>query len=525
MVVDENDFYRQASLRICGNLEIEKALHNCFLYLSQFIPATEILLFLTEHELRAVRMIAKASSSGGEMVDTMVPLPPEAFSTLKGSALPNIRIVNNPEEDPVCRASVRWLKDPPASSLLIMFLTTHGRRMGSAAVVLRVNGLGVYDERHLRLFSLLNEPFAISLSNHLRHMEILQLKDLLVEDNKYLHQELHRARPSAIVGGDFGLRDVMQTARCVAPQRTTVLLLGETGVGKEIVADTIQRLSPRSDYPYIKVNCGAISPSLIDSELFGHEKGAFTGATGEKKGRFERAHKGTIFLDEIAELGPEAQFRLLRVLQNKELERVGGTKTIRVDIRVIAATNRDLAEMVGTKQFREDLWFRLNIFPIHIPPLRERTGDIPALVQHFLKKKAKELNLRAFPRLAPNAIDRLMSYSWPGNVRELENIIERALILNQELPLSFHELEMNMRLPTSLDSAGAQDQMRSLDEITRSHIIRVLQITKGKINGPDGCAKILGLKPNTLRYRMHQLGIPHGRNTRASEATDNMTAV
>ena len=292
MIVDANEFYRQASLRICGNLEIEKALHDCFLYLSGAIPAAEISLFLTEPGLRAVRMIAKASSRGGEMTDTIVPLPREAFSTLKGSALPDIRIVNNPEDDLVCRATMMWLKDPPASSLLIMFLTTSGQRMGSAAVTLRADGLNMYGEEQLWLFSLLNEPFAISLSNHLRHREILQLKDLLVEDNRYLQQQLDGTRPAAIVGGDFGLKGVMETVRHVAPQRTTVLLLGETGAGKEVIADTIRALSPRSDYPYVKVNCGAISPTLLDSELFGHEKGAFTGATSEKKAALNGPTRG-----------------------------------------------------------------------------------------------------------------------------------------------------------------------------------------------------------------------------------------
>ena len=216
--------------------------------------------------------------------------------------------------------------------------------------------------------------------------------------------------------------------RLVASLNSPVLLLGETGVGKEVIANAIHYSSPRKDGPFIKVNCGAIPDTLIDSELFGHEEGAFTGATTKKRGRFERAHKGTILLDEIGELPPPAQIRLLRVIQNKEVERVGGTKPIPVDIRVIAATHRNLKEMVSKNEFREDLWFRLNVFPITIPPLRERKEDIHALVQHFAERKSKELKFHTVPTLATGAIDRLKSYHWPGNVRELENVVERALI-------------------------------------------------------------------------------------------------
>ena len=513
-MVDENEFYRRASLRICGDLEIEKALHDCFLYLSEFIPAVEISVFFTDHEFHAVRMIAVASSEGGEMVNKIVPLPAKAISALEGSSLPDIRIVSNPEDDPVAKPMQKIMGHPAASSQLIMFLTTRGQRMGSLAVVLRADGLDRYGPEHLHLFSLLNEPFAIAMSNHLRHMEIRNLKDLLADDNRFLSQELKSKSPAEIIGGDFGLRLVMEKVRHVAPQRTTVLLEGETGVGKEVIADAIQRYSPRVNDPYVRVNCGAISPMLLDSELFGHEKGAFTGATSEKKGRFERAHSGTIFLDEVGELTPEAQLRLLRVIENKEVERVGGTRTIKVDVRIIAATHRNLEELVRLKQFREDLWFRLNVFPIHIPPLRARAGDIPALVEYFVKTKAKALDLRSFPRLGPGAIDRLMRYSWPGNVRELQNVVERALILNREGPLSFGELEIDGRSQWVLENGQSQEKLETLDKVMVTHIGKALRMTKGKINGADGCAAMLGLKPNTLRHRMKQLGIPYGRTVR-----------
>jgi transcriptional regulator with GAF, ATPase, and Fis domain len=289
------------------------------------------------------------------------------------------------------------------------------------------------------------------------------------------------------------------------------LLLGETGVGKDVIANAIHYSSPRKDGPFIKVNCGAIPETLLDSELFGHEKGAFTGALSQRRGRFERANGGTLFLDEIGELPPQAQVRMLRVLQYKEIERVGGTNPISVDIRLIAATNRDLEEMVKAKQFREDLWFRLNVFPIRIPPLRERKEDIVALVHHFIRRKSRELKLPAPPPLAPGIIDRLMAYHWPGNVRELENVIERALILSKGTPLIFDDLIGEKRDQSSVIPVWTQDAPPKLDEVMSQHIRRVLEMTKGKVHGKGGAAEVLGINPSTLRNRMNQLGIPYGR--------------
>jgi transcriptional regulator with GAF, ATPase, and Fis domain len=286
------------------------------------------------------------------------------------------------------------------------------------------------------------------------------------------------------------------------------LLTGETGVGKDVIANAIHHSSTRNKEAFIGVNCGAIPESLLDSELFGHEKGAFTGAIAQKKGRFERANKGTIFLDEIGELPLEAQVRLLRVLQTREIERVGGTQTINLDIRVIAATNRDLEELVEDGKFREDLWFRLNVFPIWIPPLRERKADIPALLQHFISMKSKELKLPSIPALAPLAVDTLLDYHWPGNVRELQNIVERALILNPKGPLRFDHILGNTKSKASRKTNARSD---NLDETISSHINSVLNKTGGKIHGPGGAADLLGINANTLRNRMNKLGISYGR--------------
>ena len=242
-----------------------------------------------------------------------------------------------------------------------------------------------------------------------------------------------------MIGADFGLKRVMEMVQQVAALDSPVMLRGETGTGKEVIASVIHNLSSRRKGPFITVNCGAIPDSLMDSELFGHEKGAFTGALERTRGRFERAHGGTIFLDEIGELSPSAQMRLLRVLQDKKIERVGGSDSIDLDIRVIAATHRNLESLIQEGQFREDLYFRLQVFPIIIPPLRHRTMDIPALVKHVLTKKTRAMGFSKIPELWPGVLERLSGYHWPGNVRELENMVERALILNRRGPIALEE--------------------------------------------------------------------------------------
>jgi transcriptional regulator with GAF, ATPase, and Fis domain len=348
------------------------------------------------------------------------------------------------------------------------------------------------------------------MANALRHREVLKLKDSIADDNKYLHSELRRLSGDEIVGANFGLKNVMYKVRQVAALDSPVLLLGETGVGKDVIANAIHYSSTRSDSPFVNVNCGAIPDTLIDSELFGHEKGAFTGALSQKRGRFERANNGTIFLDEIGELPLQAQTRLLKVLQSKEIERVGGVKTISLNIRIIAATNRNLEEMVNHNQFREDLWYRLNVFPIWIPPLRERKSDIPALVQHFINHKSRELKLPIVPTLTVGAIDPLMEYHWPGNVRELENVIERALILKPAGPLTFEHLNPGLAQRTTQINEKSKE-MDNLDQVVSRHIRQVLSKTQGIVNGPEGAASLLGINPSTLRNRMKKLGIRYGR--------------
>jgi len=392
------------------------------------------------------------------------------------------------------------------SSILRMQLSTDSGRYGG--VVLTAKGANRYADEHARLLGLLEEPFSIALANTLKHREVLQLRDRLADDNLYLNRELLRLSGDEIVGADFGLREVMHQVRQVAPTESPVLLTGETGVGKDVIANAIHLGSSRRDGPFIPVNCGAIPDSLIDSELFGHEKGAFTGALAQKRGRFERANAGTIMLDEIGEMPLEAQVRLLRVLQHREIERVGGADRIPVDIRIVAATNQDLAALVQSGGFREDLYFRLNVFPIVVPPLRDRVSDIPALVQHFIERKAKELKIAHTPRLATGAIDDLMNYDWPGNVRELENVIEHAMILHRGQTLRFDELRTPLATNDARNVREIDEGNLTLDDVITRHIKRALTTTNGKIHGPGGAGELLGVNPNTLRFKMRKLGIP-----------------
>jgi transcriptional regulator with GAF, ATPase, and Fis domain len=392
---------------------------------------------------------------------------------------------------------------------MLMELCVDEDRLGVLAITNTEAGL--YSEDQAHLLGLLNRPFATAVFNILRHQELQELRDRLADENRFLQGRFQLKTGSEIVGMQGGLRQVMGLARLAAPTDSPIMLTGETGTGKEIIADAIHHFSRRKNGPFVKVNCGAIPESLMDSELFGHEKGAFTGAVGMKPGRFERAHGGTIFLDEIGELCSEAQVRMLRVLQEKEIERVGGTEPIPVDIRVIAATNRDLGSMLSDGRFRRDLYFRINVFPLTIPPLRDRTADIPALVNHFIQKKSLELGLSVAPAPTRQAMDVLCAYAWPGNVRELENMVERALILNPRGPLTFEELECMLAQDPTRRPAREEAESYNLDQAMARHIRMVLDKACGRIEGVGGAAELLGLNPGTLRHRLRKLGIPFGR--------------
>ena len=332
--------------------------------------------------------------------------------------------------------------------------------------------------------------------------EVKRLQNRLEAENLYLQEEIKLAHNfEEIITQDETLKNELRKIEQVAATDATVLILGETGTGKELLARAVHDRSQRRARPLVKVNCAALPANLIESELFGHEKGAFTGALSRRAGRFELADKGTIFLDEIGDMPAELQAKLLRVLQEGEFERVGGTQTLKVNVRVIAATNRDLAKAAAEGSFRQDLYYRLNVFPISIPPLRERLDDIPILVQHISKKYAAKLgkNIETIPQ---KVIDAMRSYSWPGNVRELENIVERAVILTRGNALQIDDSFETARSTESETMANG-----TLQEVERKHILRVLEETKWKIAGKRGAAERLGLNPSTLWSRMHKLGI------------------
>ncbi len=509
--MNPNEFFREVTLRICGNLDIEEALLSVLQFLREEMPVDWISLQLYEEALKAVRTIAIATPNEVKTVDLLTPLSKEAQEQIERKIrlkLPNVFISQISPETEKLYNDMLHFHGIKATSLMVLALESSGKYIGSLTLI--TSGNEPFSQHHADLISLLKEPFVIAMSNTLRYREVVKLKDLLTDDNKYLHRELRNIVGDDIIGANFGLKDVMEKVNQVADLDSPVLLLGETGVGKDVIANAIHYSSSRKDGPFVKVNCGAIPESLIDSELFGYEKGAFTGAISQKRGRFERANKGTIFLDEIGELPLQAQVRLLRVLQHKEIERIGGNKTIKLDIRFIAATNRNLEEMVKENKFREDLWFRINVFPIRIPPLRERKSDIPALLQYFINKKSKELKLPGIPELAPSAIEPLLDYDWQGNVREFENVVERALILNPNGPISFENLNL-AKILGNLSTPKIIDEMETLDAVTSRHIKEILAKTNGKINGKGGAAEILGINPNTLRNRMKKLGIPYGR--------------
>jgi formate hydrogenlyase transcriptional activator len=343
---------------------------------------------------------------------------------------------------------------------------------------------------------------AAALQNAHAYREIAQLKDRLVQEKRYLEHEIRSAnRSDDIVGNSPGLKRVLDYATIVADTDSTVLITGETGTGKERIARVIHSMSRRKDRNFIKVNCAAIPTGLLESELFGHEKGAFTGAVSQKLGRLELADKGTLLLDEIGEIPLELQPKLLRVLQDQEFERLGGTKTIRVDVRLIASTNRDLVRAVEEKEFRDDLFYRLHVFPLHLPALHERREDIPMLIRHFVEKCAARLHKR-IDVVPEDAIEAMMHWRWPGNIRELENFIERSVILSEGNRLSPPLGELREEISRQPSESGG-----TLRDKEREHIIEILRQTRGALSGPAGAAARLGLKRTTLQYKMQRLGI------------------
>jgi formate hydrogenlyase transcriptional activator len=346
---------------------------------------------------------------------------------------------------------------------------------------------------------------AIGVENALAYRQVVDRANQLREEKLYLQDEIRTDYNfEEIIGESTGLKRVLEQVQIAAPTDSTILIQGETGTGKELIARAIHNLSARRDHTLVKVNCAAIPMGLLESELFGHEKGAFTGAIAQRIGRFELAHRGTIFLDEVGDIPLELQPKLLRVLQEQEFERLGSARTIRVDVRLVAATNADLAQKVAQNHFRRDLYYRLNVFPLTVPPLRERREDIPLLVRYFAQKYARRMK-KPIDTIPAKAMRALTEYHWPGNVRELENFIERAVILSPgiELHLPLSELRQRTQSVLAAMSAGSS----TLEHAEREHIVRALTETEWVIGGPAGAAARLGMKRTTLQSRMRKLGI------------------
>ncbi|MBU3915498.1 sigma 54-interacting transcriptional regulator [bacterium] len=510
MTLDENEFFREATLRICGSIEIEESLSHCFDYLRQFIKADVVYLHYINLQERTGTVFAMADKKGGKRLNISFDQQSAIWNYLNDrKQFPEDLIINRADRNSAGREMLEIIDKRGKHSALLMRLRVKNREIG--VVSFEAKGWDRFKENDLKLLRSLQLPFAIALSNSRRYFELIALKNQLIDDKKYLQNELQKPQDMQIIGSENGLAGVLQQIRLVSPLDSPVLLHGETGVGKEIMANAIHILSNRREGPFIKVNCGAIPESLIDSELFGHVKGAFTGALENKRGRFERSHGGTIFLDEVGELPLAAQTRFLRVLQEKEFEQVGGSKSVKVDIRVIAATNRNLESLIKEGSFRKDLYFRLSVFPVSIPPLRERKDDIPAFVQHFIQMKYRKMGIKEFPELASGAIKQLKSYDWPGNVRELENVVEKAMIMYREGPLRFEGFKMPKEDVPFLTLQNQGNASYLLDEVVAEHIRRTLTITNGKINGSGGAAELMGIHPSTLRHKLRKMGIDFGK--------------
>ena len=419
----------------------------------------------------------------------------------KGESVHLTRIDELPPEGEQFR---KTLESIGVKSALSVPISVVGKTMG-AVVITNYRGYRNWQKELIPRIRLFGEVFINAVMRkkseemvQRMYTEIKQLKEQIEADYTYVKDEISLEHDFGnVVGKSNALKKIFIKVKQVAPTNATVLLLGETGVGKGVIARTIHNRSERKDRPLIQVNCAALAPNLIESELFGYEKGAFTGANERRIGRFEMASGTTIFLDEIGELPRELQTKLLRVLHEGEFERVGGSTTLKADARVIAATNRDLQQEVAEERFRADLWYRLSVFPIYIPPLRERPEDIPVFVKVFVDKYAKQLGKR-FDKIPLREISALQSYLWPGNIRELENIIERAVIMSPD---------GNLRIEMPEQRHAPSAARKTLEEHERDYIIRTLEDTRWKINGHNGAAQILHIHPETLRSRMRRLGI------------------
>ncbi len=490
----------QLSGALLANMDVRKLLGAISASLRDVVPHDCATLGLYDEPTGTLRVQFLGEDEGkvqrGEVRLPLVGSPAgEAFRTRE------IVVLDSIKESDYGSEAVGHLTKLGMQSGCWVPLIHRGEVVGTMMVASRIEG--AFSRHDAEMLQEIAGQVAMAVSNALAFRQITELRDKLTLEKQYLEEEINlENRFEDIVGESSGLKQVLKQIETVAPTDATVLIQGETGTGKELLARAIHRLSPRKERTFIKLNCAAIPAGLLESELFGHEKGAFTGAIARKMGRLELAHEGTLFLDEVGEMPLELQPKLLRALQEREIERLGGTKPISVNVRLIAATNRDLAQMVAEKQFRSDLFYRLKVFPIFAPPLRDRASDIPVLVRHFVATHSRRMG-KTIERIPEEAMRALTRWSWPGNIRELENLLERAVILTRgtELYVPLTELE---REEEEENVAGDNPTLQAAE---REHIVRVLRETKGQIGGADGAASRLGLKRTTLNSKIKKLGI------------------
>ncbi|HKD01614.1 MAG TPA: sigma 54-interacting transcriptional regulator [Terriglobales bacterium] len=484
--------------QVVSNLEFDELLHAISASVRRVMrcDAAAIMLPDSENTLLRVHTLDFPDGKGFFTEGTLVPIegttPGETFKTGKPF------VVNRLDAPEVTPEMYEKAKGEGMNSFCDIGLISHNHLLGVLALARRREN--AFDDEEVDFLTEVAHQVAIGIENALAYREIAELKDKLAQEKLYLEEEIRGEMDfEGIVGQSSALRNVLRLVETVAPSDSTVLLLGETGTGKELIARAIHDRSRRKDRTFVKLNCAAIPTGLLESELFGHERGAFTGAISQKTGRLELADQGTLFLDEVGDIPLEIQPKLLRALQEREFERLGSTRTKRVDVRLVAATNRDLDKMIENGQFRQDLYYRLNVFPIRIPPLRERPEDIPLLVRYFAQKYGRRME-KQIESIPAAALRKLSAWHWPGNIRELENFMERAVILTRstalEVPVSeLKRLGTSMPVPTPGESSE------------RADILRVLKETNGRVAGPNGAAQRLGVKRTTLISRMNKLGI------------------
>jgi PAS domain S-box-containing protein len=487
------------------NVDIRKLLGAFTASIRQMVPHDAATLALYDEptgKLRVQFLAADdADANPGEVL-----LDPDASPAGQAFRTRRPVILNKIDRWPFAPESVQHLTGMGMQSGIWVPLVHRERILGTMMVASRLEN--AFSEHDAELLTEVAGQVAMAVNNALAFKQIAELRDRLTQEKQYLEEEINlEHRFEDIVGESTGLRSVLREIATVAPTDATVLIQGETGTGKELLARAIHRLSPRSERTFIKLNCAAIPAGLLESELFGHEKGAFTGAIARKIGRLELAHEGTLFLDEVGELPLDLQPKLLRALQEREIERLGGTRPIPINVRLIAATNRDLAKMVAEKEFRSDLFYRLKVFPVFAPPLRDRAADIPILVRHFVSRHARRMG-KTIETIPPEAMDALVKWKWPGNIRELENFLERAVILSRGPVLYVPLAEIEAMQDEEEDEAASVNP--TLQAAERETILRALREAKGVIGGPGGAAERLGLKRTTLNSKMKKLGIERG---------------